>query len=441
MEQKIERLMKECAMLEGCNRLLLACSGGADSSAMLDFFHRHAEEYGLTIYAAHFNHRLRGEESDRDEAFVRALCEKYSIPFFTASRDVAKAAARQKISVEMAAREARYAFLEQKAAELGARIATAHHAEDNLETMLLNLTRGTGLRGLCGIPPVRDGIIRPLLSCTKDEILAYCEKHHIEYVTDSSNESDLYSRNRIRAEVLPVLSQLNPRLSETAGRTAAWLREDEALLSEMALSLLRDSAASGGLKAELLLSAPAPVRRRALAAAVFAQTGIRPDSRMLQQAEEILGGGRLQLAGKWFLICRKGLLRVADLTKADRVVPVRIVPGENRVGSKKIVLSRENYENADKMHFKSSLSCDKIKGYLRAGSRLQGATFHPAGRGVGKSLKKLFWESGIPAEQRENLIVLTDDEGVVWIEGFGPDERCKPCPGQECFLIKIVAND
>lgn len=440
MERKIEQLLKEYAMLEGCNRLLLACSGGADSSAMLDFFWRHAEEYGLTLYAAHFNHRLRGDESDRDENFVRELCQKRGIPFFTGSRDVAKAAARQKISIEMAAREARYAFLEQTAAELGARIATAHHAEDNLETMLLNLTRGTGLRGLCGIPPVREGIIRPLLTCTKDEILAYCKKNNVEYVTDSSNLSDLYSRNRIRAEVLPVLSQLNPRLSETAGRTSAWLREDEALLTEMAAALLRESAASGGLKAEPLRLAPVPVRRRALAAAIFAQTGIRPDSRILEQAEEILNGGRLQLAGKWFLICRKGLLRVVNLT-LHSIPPVRISQGENRVGTKKITLTREIYTNTDKLHFKSSLSCDKIKGYLWAGSRLQGATFHPAGRGVGKSLKKLFWESGIPAELRETMIVLTDDEGVVWIEGFGADERCKPCEGEDCFTIKIVAAD
>lgn len=203
-------------------KTLVALSGGADSVALLCLLH----EQGLDIEALHCNFHLRGPESDRDEQFCVALCHKLNVPIHIKHFPTAAYAKEKGISIEMAARELRYRWFEQQRTALGARyIAVAHHRDDQSETVLLNLIRGTGLRGLCGMLPVNGHVIRPLLSYSKADILDYLEKRNQDYVTDSTNKERDALRNRIRLDIMPLLQQLNPHAVEHIAQAASRVAE------------------------------------------------------------------------------------------------------------------------------------------------------------------------------------------------------------------------
>ena len=220
-------------------RVLCAVSGGADSMYLLHRCLEGAAENGFGVCAAHYNHCLRGEESERDEAFVRGECARLGVDLRVGRGDVSGYAASHGMGTEEAARTLRYTFLEQAADELLAdTIATAHNADDNAETVLFALARGSGPRGLAGIPPRRGRIVRPMLGVTRAEIERYLDSHGIEHVEDSTNASLDYSRNRIRALVMPVLRGRNPGFAEAAQRSSALLRADDEYLDSLARDFL-----------------------------------------------------------------------------------------------------------------------------------------------------------------------------------------------------------
>ena len=204
--------------------VICAVSGGADSMALLWGMYLLREQLGITLKAAHFNHGLRGAESDGDAAFVEQFCSAYEIPLYLEKGQVTAGPK----GLEASAREARYKFFER----LEGKIATAHTADDNAETILMHLVRGTGLKGLGGIVPVRGNVIRPMLEITRREVVAFLEEYAVSHVEDSSNGSDDFLRNRIRHHVMPQLLQENPRFSLDLTAMAAGLRQDEAYLSE-----------------------------------------------------------------------------------------------------------------------------------------------------------------------------------------------------------------
>ncbi|MCM1150094.1 MAG: tRNA lysidine(34) synthetase TilS [Butyricicoccus sp.] len=227
----LRRFAKKYDMLPDGARILCAVSGGADSVCLLHLL----KSGGADVVCAHFNHRLRGAESDRDERFVRALCEKLGVECLTGAGDVARRAAENSIGTEEAARALRYEFLFESAEKCGAdRIATAHNAEDNAETVIMNLARGAGLRGLGGIPPRRGKIIRPLLQTTREEIIAYLAENGLGHVEDSTNAADAFARNRLRHHVLPVLRQQNEAAVLNIARAAELFRADEEYFREAA---------------------------------------------------------------------------------------------------------------------------------------------------------------------------------------------------------------
>ena len=244
-----EAAVRRYHMLDGAEALsvTVALSGGADSVLLLSLLREWQPKYGYRLSAAHLNHMLRGEESDRDEAFVRAVCEKWSVPLRVERIPVAEAAAPGE-SVEMAARRIRYAFLDEAAMDfdagagtVGFLIAMAHTMSDQAETVLYRLARGSGLKGAGGIPPKRDCVIRPLCELTREDVEALCRERGLDYVTDSSNASDLYARNRIRHQVLPALRRVHPGAVEALARFAGNAREDDALLEGLAAEGLEKS--------------------------------------------------------------------------------------------------------------------------------------------------------------------------------------------------------
>ncbi len=267
--------------------VLVAVSGGADSVALLHML----REEGRELAAAHYNHGLR-PEADADEAFVKTLCEDWGIPFTAGRGDVAAEAARRGAGVEETAREMRYAFLEPVRSERGlCRIATAHNADDNAETVLLNLVRGAGLSGLCGIPPQRGHIIRPILHLSRAEILAYLTEHNLPYREDASNADTVYRRNYLRHEIIPALKTLNPALTDAVTRLTGLLREDDEYLTALAREEFRQYGDGASFPAKRLNSLPKPVASRVCRMLVLSVTGYPPERSGLDAMLDISAGG------------------------------------------------------------------------------------------------------------------------------------------------------
>ena len=227
MWSKVCKYIEKHKLLDFSELYLVALSGGADSVALLVML----REAGYRVHAAHCNFHLRGAESDRDEAFCVSLCERLGVELHRVHFDTRTYAELHKVSIEMAARELRYKWFEQLRADIGAAgICVAHHRDDSVETVLMNLVRGTGLRGLCGIQPRHGFILRPLLGVSREEIEAYLANKGQEYVTDSTNLKADVMRNKIRLHILPVLRELNPAVSENIQRTAEYLTEAQRML-------------------------------------------------------------------------------------------------------------------------------------------------------------------------------------------------------------------
>ena len=256
MERKVSEFIREKRLFGMEDRVLVALSGGADSVALLRVLLR----LGYRCEAAHCNFHLRGEESVRDEVFVTRLAERLGVRLHKTGFDTEGYAAGHGVSIEMAARELRYAWFRKLLGETGARVvAVAHHRNDSVETFLLNLVRGTGIDGLRGIRAVNGPVVRPLLCVDRKEILAYLEGLGQEYVTDSTNLQDEYTRNKLRLQVIPLLESINPSVVEGIGRTAERLAEVAGVYHRaMSEALRRVMPEDSVIDGEALLREPAP---------------------------------------------------------------------------------------------------------------------------------------------------------------------------------------
>ena len=418
------------------SRVLCAVSGGADSICLLHWLHSQED---LTVLAAHYEHGLRGEESLRDAAFVARFCAEREIPCTVEHGDVSAYARERGMGIEEAARELRYAFLEREAERLGCScIATAHTADDNAETLLLNLCRGSGAAGLCGIPRRRGRIVRPLLDATREEIEAYLLEQGLSHVEDSSNDSDDFRRNLLRHRVMPVLRELNPRFAAAAGRTAALLREDEECLNREAEDFLLQYFDGNSLPIPPLLRLP-----RALSSRVLRR--LCPRALSYEHVSEALrfcageGLALLDLPG-----CRLRREQGRICLDGKQLPPLpdrRVIPGEvlqlPEAGvcllTEECVWQGEVYDLSNTYLF----PCEKICGTLYCTARRPGDSFHPQGRNCGKSLHDLFRDAGMTQAERDRTPVLRDECGVLAVLGFPADERVRPQPGDRVLRIQI----
>ena len=358
------------------------------------------EKLDIHLAAAHFNHGLRGEESDRDEAFVRSFCEGYEIPFYCGHGVVT---AGEK-GLEAAARNARYAFF----ATLPGKIATAHTADDNAETVLMHLVRGTGLKGLGGITPVSDKLIRPMLSVTRQEVMELLQEYHIGYVTDSSNETDAFLRNRIRHHVMPLLQQENPRLAESVSAMALRLRQDEERLTQKA-----------EYRVEVLKNMHPAQRSRALAACLEGWGVKEPEGAHVALAESLVFSQKPSAKASFpggIVICRN--YDRLELCPQEEALESMILkcPGETVVPAlgMKVICTPARQVICQPDRFTVAVEGTPVLRSRQSGDcmRLSGGS---------KSLKKLFIDRKIPAAQRCRIPVIVDDRGVLGVYGIGPD--------------------
>ena len=235
IDEKIIRFIKDYNLINRGDKILVALSGGPDSTFLLNFLLRYRRKYKIEVGAMHVNHMIRGQAADNDEIFCRELCVQLKIKYHSVKRNVPSLAKRQKVSVEEAARNLRYEELEKVRKKIGYdKIATAHNCSDNAETILLNLIKGTGLKGLAGIPIERGNIIRPILPIAKRDIFEFLKSNNVKYLTDESNLSNIYERNLIRNEILTLIRKcLNPKIDQTLFKSSLILRNQAAVLSSV----------------------------------------------------------------------------------------------------------------------------------------------------------------------------------------------------------------
>lgn len=420
---KIKNTAEKYGMLRGGEAVVVGFSGGADSCTLLHALTRLKDEYSLSITAAHVNHGIRGTEAQRDEDFAVSFCEKLGVPLKILHCNVPEEAKKAGQGVEAYGRKIRYEFFE--SIDPDALIATAHNLNDCCETLLFNIARGTSVKGLCSIPAVRGKIIRPLIECTRAEIEDYCRENEIDYITDSTNLDDAYSRNRIRLDVIPQLRMINPSFEQAAARLISSAKEDEEFLSRLASEAAENAVIDSGYNAEKLMSYHEAVRKRAVSLIIEKETGRQPERIHIENVCSILSGGRTEILSGMAVNCERGKLsfgekRLTEEWKRKISLNTEIITPSKTV---RFLIVNKKELSAKQFVHKNVLDFEKISGQLVLRSRMPGDEIRIAGRNCTKSLKKLFTEAKIADKNR--VCVLADDSGVVWVEGFGCAERCK----------------
>lgn len=435
-------LIEKYHMLPGNGRVLCAVSGGADSMCLLHFLWINAEALGIEVFAAHFDHQLRGLESARDRTFVKDWCGEKGIPCTVGFGKVREYAVKNSMGIEEAARKLRYEFLEKTAAELNCGvIATAHNACDNAETVLMNLTRGAGLCGMGGIPPVRGRIIRPLLGADRAQILEYLDENRVPHVEDSTNASDDYVRNSVRHKVIPALEEINPAFTENVFRASQLAREDEEYLDSLAEKFITDNLKNDSLPIKGLRALPAPVSSR-----VLRRMSARPlEKRHIAAMMSLMEGTEAASADipGMRVTAERGRLYFG----AAREVKIASVPlnlnCSTPIPEAGMTIRTDYIENCGEINSSFStfyFKYENICGNIFCTCRRDGDKIRLVGRGCSKSLKDLFAEKGYTKAQKDLTPVLRDDKGVLAVYGFGVAEGCAAQPGDTVLRV-IMQKD
>jgi len=399
MLNKLLQFVRAYDMIHIGDHVICAVSGGADSMALLSAMKLLADKLDIKVSAAHFNHHLRGEESDRDAAFVAAFCDGYKIPLYNGECNVVAG----KKGLEAAARDARYAYF----ASLPGVVATAHTADDNAETVLMNLIRGTGLRGLGGISPVKPNLIRPMLSVTREDVMAFLQEYHIPHIEDSSNETDDFLRNRLRHHILPLLKEENPRFSGNTSEMALRLREDEKLLAEF----VEDSPSVTSLR-----GMKQGKRSRCLAAFLQNCGVLEPEAEHIKLLDKVVFSQKPSAKASFpnGICISRNYDQLIVQSPQKKITPVKLEnPGITVLDELGICVYCGTEEKPDYGYAYYVAACGDI--YIRSREvgdvmRLQGGS---------KTLKRLFIDRKIPASQRDLVPVFADSLGVLAVLDVG----------------------
>lgn len=440
--EKVFAFVQRNNLLEDDFTVVVAVSGGADSVALLHILHALKNERlpGLRLHVAHLNHRLRKEESEEDAAFVKDLAEHLSLSFTVESIDVGALAKQQGQNLEETARLLRYDFLKRVAQEIGAeRIATGHTMDDQAETLLMRLLRGSGPEGLSGIHPLVDGlIIRPLLCVKREQILDYCREAGLAFRIDSTNLSLDYTRNRIRQRLLPLLAEFNPQVVEALARTADLLREEDEFLRNMALQAIAEVCADVRrcrksskpcrliLPVDLFLSGHKSLRRRILREAIRLSYGHLERIEMihLQAVEALLGqqksGKRVVLPGGITVAREFDRLIFAPAASAAEPYLYELNEGESlQIQGLKLRLKRVrkcNYSAKAGGHLAALLDEKKVDLPLLVRPRRAGERYRPVGSRREKKIKDLMIDYKIPVSARSlwPVVVASGSDEIIW---------------------------
>lgn len=448
MLDKVQNTIEKYQMLASGDKVVTAVSGGPDSLVLLHVLYALRKRYNIELLVAHYNHLLR-PDAGKDAALVRAVAEKLGLPFYIGEGQVAEYAREKKLSIQVAARDLRYQFLERIVKETGSqKLALAHQLDDQGETIVMHFLRGPSPRGLAGIPPVRGNIIRPLIEVSRQEIEAYLQVHQLEAAVDTSNAKKIYLRNKVRLDLMPRLKEYNPNLPVRLSQSAEIFREEDRYLEEetdrwwaqlvlrMPDRLLVDYA---GYRAM-----PLAIKRRFLRRC-FWQTAVASDDLCFSQVERILRWLETPAAGKklqwpqgvrvWFHEDRIIFGKEEAASSDTGWFPYRFTLAGP--GSVDLPGGRLRVAYVDKVPCRPGwlkeldpgtvmVDGDKVTFPLTVRTRQAGDRFFPLGLGGSKKLKDFFIDLKLPPEERDRIpLVVSADGAIIWVVGLRLDERFK----------------
>ena len=460
-ERLYEFISREGLILPN-EKILVAFSGGADSVALLSMLHTLSERLGITVCAAHLNHGIRGDEADRDEDFCAETCKKLGISLEISCISVPAEAEKTGEGLEECARRLRYDFLRECAKKHGCeRIATAHHADDNVETILLHLIRGAGASGLVGISPKRDNIIRPLLPFRKKELLEYLEGIGESFVFDSTNNDVTMTRNKIRHQLLDTVYEINPRADAAFYNMSRLIEEDNKYLLSVAKSINKDAPLS------VLRELPSPILTRFLQLKYSEYVNARAEKSKTSEKAHTLSyvhvtpiaqfiktgvtNADFSLPGK---ICAHVNVNGVQLTDTKKAAPseyeIPLKAGENNISQYryKILITNdknvaEEWQNIYKLSIPTSVNSDTIFGkeapFLFVRSKKTGDSYVYGGHN--RNVRRRLIDLKIPAYKRESLPCICDKEGIIWVPNLRVADRVRPQNGKEKTYIIYVPLD
>ncbi len=427
---KVKCTIEKFGLLKGVTSLAVGVSGGADSMCLLEILSKLKSEYSIILKAVHLNHGIRGEEALRDQRTVEDFCKKLGVECLSFSLDIPAISKEMGIGEEECGRIKRYECYNLASCDA---VATAHTLSDSIETMMFNLIRGTGTKGLCGIPSRRDNIIRPLMECTRKEIEAYCDENEIPYITDSTNLSDDYTRNFIRHNIIPNFSKVNENFEGAISSAMETLRAENDFMENCKETLLKLSYNGNGYKIDPLTLAHSAVRRRAIAEILSLNMPKDIEKRHIDLVDSAIlkGEGKIEITKDLYIVVSDGIMFLQGNEPKGEEWQTEEKDGmfETPYGKYTLVCASAEYKG------KNAIDADKLKGKVIMSSRKQGDRFFNKKRGQTKTLKKLFNESKIPAMERSSIAILRDEEDIVWIDGFGTDGKYLPDINTKNVLI------
>ncbi len=459
LEEKVLQTLKKFDMLSFNDRILIGISGGPDSVTLLNVLLSFKKRYNLSFFIAHLDHMLRGKESDEDVNFVKNLAQELDLPCEVKSYNLIKIARKEHLTLEEAARKYRYKFYLETAKKFKtSKIALGHNADDQVETILMRFLRGSGLEGLMGIPPVRGKIIRPLIECSREEIEEYCKENKIEYRVDSSNKEVVYFRNKIRLELLPLLSKgYNKNIKDTMLRLRSIISEVSVYLNQETELLFKEIV--GQENPEMVIidlkkfsSLPLALKRRIIRKSIEVVKGnlysisFRHNNEILKLTEYQLGEKEISLpdnlmAKKIYskiMIYKK---RISKDQKEEVPTPWEyniLIPGKTEIKSLNIeveikILDSANIKSSlyftkkkSKGEFVEFIDYNKVIPPIKLRNRRSGDRFYPLKMKGLKKVKDFFIDNKIPKGYRNLIPILVDSEDkIIWIMGMRLDNRVK----------------
>lgn len=433
------------------NGVLVGFSGGPDSVMLLCFLYEYRRRLGtdFPIVAAHVNHMIRGDEADRDQTFAEQMCRALCVECISVRRDIPAAAKEDRVGIEEAARNARYSVFADIICGRNniCAIALAHNATDNMETVLINMMRGSGLVGMCGIPPVRDNIIRPLITLPKADILSVLDKFCIPYVLDSTNSSTDYTRNYVRAELLPLFKRLSPSPEDSVTRMTDNLRCDLSYIDLEVKRVYESMDDPRQFGCSVLRGLHPSIFAGVLSRIIKTVTGIRPEKKHIDAIYELIERDdfSISVCGEYDFVCQRGeclFVPKREQKRVECIYPLQI--GENIVkGYNAMIYVGRDFDkyssNIYKIFMKTTIRGDIIKDGLYMRMRQDGDAY--TFDGMTHKLKKLFNDRKIPLYMRDSVPVICDSKGILWVPDLKVRDDAVPRQGEDALTVALCLSE
>lgn len=436
-EQKVLRFIKENDLLFSGDKILIALSGGPDSVFLLHFLNKFEKKYKIEIGAVHINHLLRGKDSDRDELFCKTICDELSIPFYVSKKNIKAFAKKNRISLEVAGRNVRYAFFEKISQSNNYnKIATAHNADDNTETIFINLIKGAGIKGIAGIPVKRKNIIRPILSLTKKEILDYLEKNRFEYRIDESNTSNEFERNFLRNKIIPLIhKELNPSLSQTILKTSLNLQrlnnEIENYSKKLETNIKSVKNKSVIIPINLFKNNNEFIISYLLKDIIDENFSVRIESNDLKKIFLLVkkqSGKSEELSENLIALKERDKIIIRKTSPSNKTKKIKVNIGDEvKIGDKLFSIRKVESEeiNIGKSRNEEYISGDEVINSFELRAWQEGDKFFPIRMRGTKKISDYLNDIKINSFGKKDQLVLVNDSKIVWVIGKRLDDRFK----------------